>query len=51
VVTHEIGFARNVADQVVFMDRGVVVESGHPAQVLDDPQNERTQTFLVNVGQ
>jgi polar amino acid transport system ATP-binding protein len=46
VVTHEMGFAREVADRVVFMDGGVIVESGPPAQVLDAPQHERTQRFL-----
>ena len=49
VVTHEIGFAREVADRVVFMDGGVVVESGPPAKVLDDPRNERTKAFLSRV--
>jgi len=49
VVTHEIGFAREVADTVVFMDAGVVVESGKPADVLDNPQHSRTQTFLHKV--
>jgi polar amino acid transport system ATP-binding protein len=49
VVTHEIGFAREVADTVVFMDAGVVVESGKPADVLDNPQHERTQVFLHKV--
>ncbi len=49
VVTHEIGFAREVADTVVFMDAGVVVESGKPKDVLDHPQQERTQTFLWKV--
>jgi polar amino acid transport system ATP-binding protein len=46
VVTHEMGFAREVADSVVFMDQGVVVEEGSPRQVLDEPRNERTQRFL-----
>jgi L-cystine transport system ATP-binding protein len=46
VVTHEMGFAREVADRVVFMDGGVVVEQGVPAEVLDHPQNPRTQQFL-----
>jgi polar amino acid transport system ATP-binding protein len=46
VVTHEIGFAREVGDQVVFMDGGVVVEQGDPKQVLDSPREERTQKFL-----
>jgi polar amino acid transport system ATP-binding protein len=49
VVTHEIGFAREVADRVVFMDDGVVVEAGPPSQVLDDPQHERTKAFLSKV--
>ena len=49
VVTHEIGFAREVADTVVFMDGGVVVESGEPAQVLSAPQHERTKSFLGKV--
>jgi cystine transport system ATP-binding protein len=49
VVTHEIRFARSVADQVLFMDGGVIVESGPPAQVLVDPQQERTRTFLHRV--
>ncbi len=46
VVTHEIGFARDVADNVVFMDAGVVVEEGPPRQVLDSPREERTKRFL-----
>ncbi|WP_129336211.1 amino acid ABC transporter ATP-binding protein [Cellulomonas endophytica] len=46
VVTHELAFARDVADLVVFMDGGVVVEQGPPAQVLEHPQQERTRTFL-----
>ncbi|MFC7107187.1 hypothetical protein ACFQQB_46320 [Nonomuraea rubra] len=49
VVTHEIGFAREVADRVVFMDEGVVVESGTPAEVLDDPSSPRTKAFLSRV--
>ncbi|MER5864123.1 amino acid ABC transporter ATP-binding protein [Kitasatospora sp. NPDC002040] len=49
VVTHEIGFAREVADTVVFMDEGLVVEQGPPAAVLDDPQHERTRAFLSKV--
>ncbi|RGE19167.1 amino acid ABC transporter ATP-binding protein [Leucobacter sp. wl10] len=49
VVTHEIGFARGVADQVVFMDGGVVVEAGPPADVLDAPQRQRTRNFLDSV--
>ncbi len=46
VVTHELGFAREVGDQVVFMDEGVIVEQGPPAQVLDEPREERTKKFL-----
>jgi polar amino acid transport system ATP-binding protein len=49
VVTHEIGFARNVADRVVFMADGVVVEEGPPSQVIDDPQHARTRQFLRQV--
>jgi len=46
VVTHEMGFAKEVGDQVVFMDGGVIVEQGKPEQVLDHPREERTQKFL-----
>jgi ABC-type polar amino acid transport system ATPase subunit len=46
VVTHEMGFAREVGSQVVFMDQGVVVEQGPPQEVLERPRNERTQRFL-----
>ena len=49
VVTHEIGFAREAADTVVFMDGGVVVESGPPSDVLSNPQHTRTKTFLSQV--
>jgi phosphonate transport system ATP-binding protein len=49
VVTHEMGFAREVADEVVFMDDGVVVESGPPAEVLGSPRHERTRAFLSKV--
>jgi polar amino acid transport system ATP-binding protein len=49
VVTHEMGFAREVADQFVFMDGGVVVESGPPREVLANPKNERTKAFLSKV--
>lgn len=49
VVTHEVGFAREVADRVVFMDGGVVVEQGTPEEVLTRPQNERTKSFLARV--
>ena len=49
VVTHEMAFARDVGDRVVFMDGGLVVEDGPPAQVIGAPQHERTQTFLRRV--
>jgi polar amino acid transport system ATP-binding protein len=49
VVTHEIGFAREVADTVVFMDAGVVVESGSPSEVISNPRHERTKAFLAQV--
>ena len=49
VVTHEMGFAREVADSLVFMDNGVVVESGKPADVLLNPRHERTKAFLSKV--
>jgi polar amino acid transport system ATP-binding protein len=49
VVTHEMGFAREVAHTVVFMDAGVVVESGKPAEVLGNPRHERTKEFLAKV--
>ena len=49
VVTHEMGFAANVASRVVFMDGGVVVESGPPAEVLGNPREERTRRFLASV--
>ena len=49
VVTHEMGFAREVADELVFMDGGVVVESGPPREVLANPQQERTKSFLSKV--
>ncbi|NYJ01028.1 polar amino acid transport system ATP-binding protein [Nocardioides thalensis] len=49
VVTHEMGFAREVGDKLVFMDGGVVVEEGVPSEVLANPQHERTQAFLSKV--
>ncbi len=49
VVTHEMGFAREVADSLAFMDAGVVVESGTPRQILANPQHERTRAFLSKV--
>jgi polar amino acid transport system ATP-binding protein len=49
VVTHEMGFAREVGDSLVFMDGGVVVEQGSPREVIADPQHERTRSFLAKV--
>lgn len=49
VVTHEMGFAREVADSLVFMDEGVVVEAGQPREVLSNPRHERTKAFLSKV--
>ncbi|WP_169928850.1 amino acid ABC transporter ATP-binding protein [Brachybacterium ginsengisoli] len=49
VVTHEISFARDVADEVVFMDQGLIVEQGPPSEVLDSPRHERTRSFLQRV--
>ncbi len=49
VVTHEMGFAREAGDQLVFMDGGVIVESGRPREVLANPQHERTRAFLSKV--
>ena len=51
VVTHEMGFARDVADRVVFMEDGVVVEQGLPEQVFDHPQHERTAKFIGNIAE
>jgi len=49
IVTHEMSFAREVADRVVFMDDGVIVEQGVPAQVIGNPKHARTRTFLQRV--
>ena len=49
VVTHEMGFAREVGDRILFMDEGYIVEQGTPEQLFDQPQNERTQNFLSKV--
>ncbi|SDM27619.1 amino acid ABC transporter ATP-binding protein [Sediminibacillus halophilus] len=49
VVTHEMGFAREVGDRVIFMDEGIIQEEGNPEQVFVDPQNERTQGFLSKI--
>lgn len=49
VVTHEMGFAREVSDRVIFMDQGVIVEEGNPQQIFSEAQNERTRSFLSKV--
>lgn len=49
IVTHEMGFAREVADRVLFMDGGYIVEQGTPSEIFDSPRNERTQSFLSKV--
>ena len=49
VVTHEMGFAREVATRVLFMDEGIIMEQGSPEQIFNDPQNERTKEFLSKV--
>lgn len=49
VATHELGFAREIADTVIFLDGGVVVEAGPPEQLLDAPRHARTQAFLAKV--
>ena len=48
IVTHEIGFAKEVSDEIIFMDGGVIAEQGIPEQVIDNPSNERTKQFLAN---
>ena len=49
VVTHEMGFARDVADRIFFVDEGIIMEEGTPEEVFDHPQNPRTQSFLSKV--
>lgn len=49
IVTHEMGFARDVADKVIFMDEGVIVEEGRPAQIFDQPKYDRTRQFLARI--
>lgn len=46
IVTHEMSFARDVADHIIFMDGGVIVEQGNPEDVINNPKNERTKAFL-----
>ena len=47
VVTHEMGFAKSVADRVIFMDGGYIVEEGHPSEVFENPKEQRTKDFLL----
>jgi len=49
IVTHEMGFAKEVSDRVIFMDGGIIAEEGTPEQVFGDPQNPRTKEFLSKV--
>ena len=49
VVTHEMGFAREVGDQLVFMDDGIVLEQGKPTEVLAKPRHERTRSFVARI--
>ena len=49
IVTHEMGFARDIADEVIFMDKGKIIEKGSPEQIFQNPRNERTKKFLQNV--
>ena len=49
VVTHEMGFAREVADRVLFMDEGIIMEEGSPDEIFGNPKNERTKSFLAKV--
>ena len=48
IVTHEMGFARDVADHLIFMDGGVIVEQGPASEVINNPQHDRTRAFLAN---
>ena len=49
VVTHEMGFAREVADEIIFMDEGIIVERGADEEFFTNPKNERTKTFLSQI--
>ena len=51
IVTHEIAFARSISDKVIFMDGGLIVEEGAPADVIDHPSNDRTRAFLKKLEQ
>ena len=48
IVTHEMSFAHDVSDKILFMDKGVIAEEGTPEEVIDNPQNDRTIQFLAN---
>ena len=48
IVTHEIGFAHDVSDEIIFMDNGIIAEKGTPSEIIDNPTNERTRQFLSN---
>jgi ABC-type polar amino acid transport system ATPase subunit len=49
IVTHEMGFAKEVADRVLFMDNGIIIEEGTPKEVFETPKNERTKSFLNKI--
>lgn len=49
VVTHEMGFAKEVSDRIIFMDDGKILEEGNSQDLFDNPQHERTQTFISNI--
>ena len=49
VVTHEIGFAREVGDKLIFMDEGIIVEEGNPKEIISNPKHQRTKSFLSRV--
>ena len=51
IVTHEIGFAKNVSDRIIFMDNGIIAEQGTPEEVIDHPKHERTKAFLNLISQ
>ena len=51
IVTHEIGFARNISDRVIFMSDGIIAEQGKPSEVIDSPKNERTKMFLAKMNE
>jgi ABC-type polar amino acid transport system ATPase subunit len=51
IVTHEVPFARRISDEVVFLDKGRIIEQGSPADVLDRPAQQRTRDFLATIGE